>query len=544
MIRRMRPGSFAAGLAALLAAGLAGCGGGGGDAPTPPPAVAALPADRVSAASPVAPGCTGGSTGGNFHLNAEVEPFVAIDPGNAQHLVATWQQDRWSNGGARAIVSAASFDGGASWTRVLQPLSRCGGGTAAGGGDYERASDPWVDIGPDGSVHLMALAFSGSAGSASMSAMLASRSTDGGLTWSTPATLIADGAAVFNDKNTLSADPTDADFVYAVWDRLAATGGGPTWFARSTDAGRSWEPARMIFNPGLTSQTIGNRIVVIADGPARGLLVNVFTQIDVVAGRARNSLAVIRSADQGQTWSAPRRIADMQGVGARDPDDGTPIRDGAILPTIAAGPGGVLWVAWQDSRFSGGLRDAIAVSRSLDAGQTWSLPVAVNRDAAVAAFTPALAMRADGTVGLTHYDLRPDRPGATLAQAWLLTSRDGQTWAETALWTPFDLGAAPRVDAGLFLGDYQGLVAGATPFLPLLAMSSPDAANPSDLFLLPVGGAAATQSTHRARQALAAPARGEQALRQRVHEGTVRSMERRLPGWSRRMGIAPDAPPR
>ncbi len=531
---------------ASVAAALLGACGGGSDAPPPPPPIVALPADAVSAASPVAAACTGGSTSGSFYANAEVEPFVAIDPGNSRHLVATWQQDRWTNGGARALVTATSFDGGASWTRVLQPMSRCGGGTPGTGGDYERVSDPWVDIGPDGSVHLMGLAFSGSAGAAASNAMLASRSTDGGLTWSAPATLIADGAAFFNDKNTLTADPTDAAFVYAVWDRLATSGGGPATFARSIDAGLSWQAARSIYDPGPRSQTIGNRIVVIGDGPARGTLVDVFTQIDVVAGTARSSLQLIRSADQGQTWQAPVRIADLLAVGTRDPDTGAQVRDGAILPSVAAGPGGVLWVAWQDSRFSGGQRDAIAVSCSTDAGLTWSAPVAVNRDPDVAAFTPSVNVRADGMVGVTHYDLRPNTTATDtlLAGAWLLTSRDGVTWTETTVWSPFDLGGAPRVDAGLFLGDYQGLVSTATAFQPLLAMSSSAAANPTDVFLMNFDGLAVTaQRAHASRQALAAPpgALGETAMRQRVNENTVRSMERRLPGWSRRMGAT--APP-
>ncbi|HRI16961.1 MAG TPA: sialidase family protein [Burkholderiaceae bacterium] len=522
-------------LGTLLAAGLSACGGGGGG--SDPITVQPLPANPVSALSPVAAGCTGGSTSGSFAVNSEVEPFIAIDPTNARHLVATWQQDRWTNGGARAIVTAASFDGGASWTRVLQPMSRCGGGSAATGGDYERVSDPWVDIGADGTVHLMGLAFSGSAGTSGANAMLASRSTDGGLTWTAPATLIADGPGGFNDKNTLTADPTDARYVYAVWDRLVA-GAGPTWLARSIDGGLTWEAARPIYDPGPASQTIGNRIAVIIDGPKRGMLVNVFTQIDIVGGQARNSLRLMRSTDKGQTWSPPQLVAETRAVGTRDADDGTPIRDGSILPTIAAGPGGLVWVAWQDSGFSGGVRDAIYVARSFDGGNLWNIPVAVNGDLQVAAFTPALAVRADGTVGLTHYDLRADRPGATLARAWLLTSRDGMAWTESALWSAFDLASTPRVDAGLFLGDYQGLVANATQFLPLLAMSSSQAANPSDIFLLTGDGVAGAQRTHLARVSHGVPAIGEQALRQRVHENTVRSMERRLPGWSRRMGVA------
>ena len=543
-----QPGALAC-AAAALAVLVSACGG-GGDTPATPPPIVPLPATAVSIASPVAAGCTGGSTGGSFFANAEVEPFVAIDPRNSQHLVATWQQDRWTDGGARALVTAASFDGGHSWARVLHPMSRCGGGTAANGGDYARVSDPWVDIAPDGTVYVMGLGFTGNVGAAASNAMLASRSTDGGLNWSRPATLIADGAAFFNDKNSLTADPTAAGFVYAVWDRLVgAAGGGPTYMARSSDAGLSWQAARPIYDPGAASQTIGNRVVVIGDGPDRGTLVNFFTQIDVVAGAAQVHLAVIRSSDRGQTWSAPVRIADMQAVGARDPDTGVPIRDGAILGSIAAGPGGTLWATWQDSRFSGGQRDAIALARSADAGLTWSAPVAINRDPSVAAFTPSVTVRADGTVGVTHYDLRANGSATDtlLAGAWLLTSRDGATWTETKVWSPFDLAGAPRVDGGLFLGDYQGLVSSATAFLPLLALSSTDAANPTDIYLMTLNAlalAASAQRTHEARAALAAPpgALTAQALQQRVHENTVRGMERRLPGWSQRMGVA--VPPR
>lgn len=61
---------------------------------------------------PTAPAAAVGS--GSFFVNAEVEPFVAVDPRNPNHLVATWQQDRWTNGGARALMTAASFDGGRS----------------------------------------------------------------------------------------------------------------------------------------------------------------------------------------------------------------------------------------------------------------------------------------------------------------------------------------------------------------------------------------------------------------------------------------------
>ncbi|MBL8999364.1 MAG: exo-alpha-sialidase, partial [Gemmatimonadetes bacterium] len=172
---------------------------------------------QASGPSPIAAGCTGGVASGTVYVNAEVEPWVAADPRDPNRLVAAWQQDRWSNGAARGLVTALSTDGGATWVRTLQPMSRCGGAAPGSAGDFERVSDPWVDIGPDGVVYAMGLGASGAVlAPGSASGMLVSRSTDGGRTWSTPALLIRDGADFFNDKNTLTADPTAAGFVYAV----------------------------------------------------------------------------------------------------------------------------------------------------------------------------------------------------------------------------------------------------------------------------------------------------------------------------------------
>ena len=91
--------------------------------------------------------------------------------------------------------------------------------------------------------------------------------------------LIVSDSNFFNDKNSITADPTDARYVYAVWDRLALAGGGPAMMARTTDGGVTWEAATVIYDPGVRSQTIGNQIVVLPNGT----LVNVFTQIDTGA---------------------------------------------------------------------------------------------------------------------------------------------------------------------------------------------------------------------------------------------------------------------
>ena len=525
---------------ALTLASACGGGGGGDDSAGPSDQPPAGNGVIASAASPMDRNCTGGASAGTLYLNAEVEPFVAVNPTNPNHLVGAWQQDRWSGGAARAVMTAVSFDAGRSWSRQLQPFSRCASGIGASG-DYERATDPWVDFGPDGAVHAMGLAVSGGIfTTGALSAMLASRSTDGGRTWSTPAVLVRDGEALFNDKNTLTADPTDARFVYAVWNKIDSAGNGPTLMARSVDGGLSWEGARTIYTPlppggAGSSQTLGNRIVV----PANGMLVNLFTQIDTVGGQTSNRLGVIRSLDKGDTWSAPVFISELRAVGARDPQTGAAIRDGAILAAIAAAPDSALWVAWQDARFSNGVRDAIAISRSVDGGASWSAPQAINRAAAAAAFTPAITVRADGLVGVLHYDLRNDTDDSAtlLASVWLLASRDGTNWTETPVLGPFDMAQAPNA-RGLFLGDYFGLASAGMAFLPLITSAGLDSNNRTDIVSLRIEPATASAASSRARaNTLRPPTAAEDARwRTATHAATLRAMERRMPGWAARVG--------
>ncbi|MEP6608175.1 MAG: sialidase family protein [Burkholderiaceae bacterium] len=530
---------------------LAGCGGGSDNAapqPLPPaiptPSAAVLPPlvgdtpVRISGDTPFATNCTGATLGGVEYRNAEVEPYAAVNPMNAANIVAVWQQDRWSTGLSNGVVAATTLDGGATWTRTTVPFTRCSGGTAANGGDYERATDPWITFAPNGTVFQMVLASEGgSFAPDSASAMLVSRSTDSGRTWSAVSTLIRDGSLFFNDKNTITADPTDPNYVYVVWDRLPASGGGPAVFVRTTDGGLTWEGARAIYDPGTRSQTLGNLIVVLSNGT----LLNLFTQIDTAAGgQVSTTLNVIRSTDKGGSWGAPVRISDVLSIGARDPETSTPIRDGSGLAQMAAAPNGQLFVVWQDARFSGGARDGIALSRSIDGGLTWSAPLQINSAPNVAAFTPSVHVRANGTIGVTYYDLRSNTNDAATLPTELIFARsaDGVTWQENRLTPAFDMATAPS-SRGLFLGDYQALTSANNVFVPVyVRTNSGDLANRTDVFALatrslPLTAAARGASTF---QALPAPvAKPSTQLRWLVHENVLRTMERRIPGWSARL---------
>lgn len=520
------------------------CGGGSSEgtdsnpSPAPPASVPVPPlvpdtAQVVSGPSPFAPHCTGGAESGTVYTNAEVEPYIAVNPRSPSNWVVTWQQDRWSSGSANGVMTATTFDG-VRWQLAALPFTRCAGGNASNGGDYERATDPWVTFAPDGSAFQMALGVSGSTfASGSATAMLVSRSSDGGRTWGPISTLIRDDAQFFNDKNSITADPTDARYVYAVWDRLAADGGGPTLFARTTDGGTTWEGARSIYDPGPRSQTIGNVIAVLPNG----MLVNLFTQLDSQAtGPTRATLNTLLSSDKGGSWSGPFRIADALSVGARDPDTGTPIRDGSTLGQIAVAPNGHLFVVWQDARFSAGARDGIALSRSTDGGRTWSAPVQMNSAPSAQAFTPSVHVTSNGTIGVTYYDLRSNTadPSTLPTELILARSTDGTTWTEHRLGPAFDLTTAP-VARGYFLGDYQGLASADNVFIAVnVRTNSGNLANRTDVFSLPVRSLAAVAAPGNvARAARVGHASGEPSAEflQRVDANIVRVMEQRIPGW-------------
>jgi hypothetical protein len=461
----------AATLAALLGA-LSSCGGSDSNLgpANPPPPYTSVPLLKVSQPNTLAPNCDGVAAEGTLFGGTALEPQVAVSPLSGSNVIAVWQQNRWSTGGSQAIGVAASFDGGNSWSLSNAPFfSRCAGGSASNAGNYARASNPWVSIAPNGSAYALALAFTGDVlASGSSSAMLVAQSLDGGSNWTLPIALIQDGSGFFNDKGSLTADPNDSNFVYAVWDRLTTQNTGPTYFTLTANANSTWATPRPIYDPGANNQTINNIIVVTPNDT----LVDLFNEIDTASdGSASSHLKAIISTDHGTTWSTtPVNIADMLGVGTTDPNGGA-VRDSVLLFTVALGPTGTIYVAWQDARFSGGDHDGIALSYSSDNGATWSAPVEVNGDTSVQAFTPTLNVSVAGVIGISYYDLRNAHylKTALLADAWIVTSADAKTFSESHLSGPFDLQLAPDTTEGYFLGDYQALINNGLIFQPLYA---------------------------------------------------------------------------
>ncbi|HEY3261255.1 MAG TPA: sialidase family protein [Pseudonocardiaceae bacterium] len=428
--------------------------------------------------------------GSIVYHDSEVEPWVAastvdLNADGAADVIAGYQQDRWNDGGARGVYASVWYQGG--WTQVAIP-----GTSACVGSSHLRATDPWVTFSPNGAAYFFTLATS----AGNDSALYVNKSVDGGLHWGPPVTLIEqDSLFQFNDKNSITADPFDSNYVYAIWDRsrfpsdkreAQSLAGNPhslrsdAMFSRTTDGGQTWEPPRAIFQPQANEFGIGHQIVVLSDGT----LVDSFMLFHGSGSNKKGQeVAVMISRDRGATWTEPITVAKVLPGYIRDPEDGRAVRTGDIIPDIAAGPNGSVYIVWQEATLAPS-GSAIALSTSHDGGLTWSAPTRINTVPTTQAFTSSIEVLPDGTLGVTHYDFRFNTPdgGATLpTDYWFLHSHDdGATWAESRVTTrSFDMRTAPYA-RGLFVGDYEGLATQSGQFLALFSQTH--GADPASVF--------------------------------------------------------------
>src|ERR671930_1217629 len=87
--------------------------------------------------------------GSILYPNSEPEMRADVNPTNSANIVGAYQQDRWSDGGARGLVASWTKDSGTTWHPVVIPdVTACSGNV-----DYARASDPWVSFAPNGDLY-------------------------------------------------------------------------------------------------------------------------------------------------------------------------------------------------------------------------------------------------------------------------------------------------------------------------------------------------------------------------------------------------------
>jgi hypothetical protein len=120
------------------------------------------------------------------------------------------------------------------------------------------------------------------------------------------------------------------------------------------------------------------------------------------------------------------------------------------------------------------------VSRSTDTGKKWTSPSAVAKVSGQA-FLSEIAVQPDGTLGVTWYDTRNDRPkdGHWTADLFFADSHDrGLTWSEQHVAGPMDIRSAWQDGRGFatgnyFIGDYEALAGLPDGFAALDVLSHP-----------------------------------------------------------------------
>ncbi|MGH9149179.1 MAG: sialidase family protein, partial [Acidimicrobiales bacterium] len=403
----------------------------------------------------------GGSTkiGGNVlvhapgPIDANNSPTVVRNPTQPDNLVASYRVDRPR---FNAAVQS-STDGGLTWRPTPLPLPE----------GLDRPFGPDLGFAPDGTFYVT---YSNLAGNGNVPDNLwVARSGDGGRTLSAPVRVT--GRLTFQPRIAIGNDGA----VHVIWLqgdevgllRLAGRP-APVLASRSTDGGRTFSEPVRVSDPerervGAASPVIdsnGELVVMYEDfkGDFRD-----FENREGPAWDSPFALVITRSTDGGRTFAKGTELE--SGV--------VPLRRFLVFlpefPSLAAGPGGRLYAAWADGR--NGDEDVL-LRRSDDGGRTWAAAVQVNDNARGDGTTqnlPRLDVAPDGRVDVIFYDRRHD-PDDILTDVYLATSSDrGRSFRNVRVTSQaFDSRIGPMVslehgtDFGTRLGlasDDDGLVA-------------------------------------------------------------------------------------
>src|SRR5437879_350929 len=267
------------------------------------------------------------------------EPSLAAAPGDPRQLVATWLEN------PAGTVIAVSHDGGGSWSRSPLPsLLTCAGGR------YARTSDPWVSSGHDGFTDDAVLGTRPATTAGIARDIVVTVSRDRGASWETPVVVeTATAPPTQPDKEAILADPRRPAMAYAVWvDYRVTSGVDPTlnqvMFAGTHDGGRTWSTPAAIYSGNDEAQQ--NQLLM----TSAGVLIDVFVEGPSLPFAAHPpplpvKIRLMRSTDQGKTWSAPIDAAGFTYTNAVVPGTDTPLRfSGQNITAVSAA--NAVYVSW------------------------------------------------------------------------------------------------------------------------------------------------------------------------------------------------------
>lgn len=398
------------------------------------------------------------------------ETALAVNPTNPQNLVGAAISGQLGSGGGGlsftgTVRPRVSFDGGRSWTTVAVNFN-----------GYSNTIDPSVAFGTDGTAYLAAAA----SGTGTRPDIVLARSTDGGLTWSSPVRVAtgsgSSGSGVANDHPKLATSGSGT--VMVTWIRSFFGSGGsfldaPVYDSVSHDGGSSWSAPASISGsaPFCTGSqggndcdlTFGNAVTITSAGAVVAFQDTYQNSPDGGTNLGRNKHMVVTvDPATGTRTGGPYLVGQAyDGINEQDfPVDARGLQtlqnsqlnldldgDLAVDPTDPSGQH--LAVTWYDDRnaphpvnpdpYQAVTNADIVVSQSFDGGHTWSTPTTI--PAAGDQFMPAAVYDARGRLRIGYYDRSYDPAnesyGYTLAtETGKGTLRFSTTQVSTALSNP------------------------------------------------------------------------------------------------------------
>ncbi len=370
-----------------------------------------------------------------------------------------------------SLAVYTTFDGGQTW--IEPPLLLLPG--------WAGTSDPAIAWDNQGNAYLVALPF-GPGSDTPLLGIAVYKSSNGGLTWSTPSQIHSSEVQPGDDKQWVSGDtnPSSPHYgnVYTAWDILGPNA-SEQGFARTTDHGVSWK--------GIGNQPAGASIPGIDDSFSPEISVASDGTIFIVY-MGGDKVKYVKSNDGGNSFSIPAVVA--SGITTLD---ALPIVDGfphfpnatfrvETIPTGCTDADNNVLFAWAD------LREGVSriyYRRSTNGGNNWEgsasgQPLLTGNLSSVAKqqdFHPQLISSPSGEIGCAFYEFGPKGHGSNptnlIDVVIALSTDNGKTFSErvTVTETPWD----PLVNAPLshgdpkvtFIGEYFGLDASPLGFFPL-----------------------------------------------------------------------------
>ena len=406
----------------------------------------------------------------------EVEPdtFAA---GNT--IVSAFQVGRFVDGGASGAGFATSTNGGSTWTHGFLP----GLTKFQGGGPFDRTSDEAVAFDARHNTWMISsLALTDSVG-VTGAAVVTSRSTDGGLTWTNPVTTATGGSL---DKNWITCDNTASSPFYGnCYTEFDDNGAGNTVkMATSTNGGASWTVHS-------TSATgLGGQPVIRPNG-------TVLVPYESNSGQIRS----FRSTNGGSSWNATVLIATIQDHPVAGNLRSEP------LPSAEIDSAGTAYVVWQDCRFQSGCPANDIVMSKSTSETTWGPVTRVTSDGGDH-FIPGIGVDrstsgSTAKIGLAYYRYPTANCTASTCQltaGYTSSANGGSTWSTpTQLAGPMTLSWIADTTQGRMVGDYISTsIVGGRAWPVIAVANAPSGGTFDEAMYEPTGGLPITGGARRA----------------------------------------------